>query len=100
MALAIYAQLVPILAVGFTLASFYSPKNMMPSLMAALFWFVSSVTATHITFISCCNQSPYYTIDGTSDFVYFFGFLSLIMVVHTILIILRISTDAMKESKL
>jgi len=100
MALAIYAQLIPILAAAFTLAAIYSPKNVLPALFSALFWFVSSVTATHITFISCCGQSPYYTADGTSDFVYFFGFLSLIMVIYSIFIILKISQGAAEESKL
>jgi hypothetical protein len=91
-----YAQITPIIATILTIVAFWNRKNIIPSFLAALFWFVSSASAAAITTEGCCLGSPYYTIDGTSDMITFFGLLSLIMLIHTIMLIITISTENQK----
>lgn len=96
-----YAELFPVFAAGFTLIAFVYNKNnaILLSLAAALFWLMAALTCVHVTFVADFGGATTYTADGTSDIVYIFGGMSLLMFVYSAILILQASQGAMEGAE-
>jgi hypothetical protein len=93
--LMIYAVLLPTLATIFTIYSFKFLKNFLPSMMAAILWFVSGLSSANIIFINnyTVTASPYYVHMGNPELAALFMGLGVILSFHAFFIALKQASE-------